>query len=161
MAKKNKPQKVSGEGQIAKNKRANFDYQISEKFEAGMVLQGWEVKSLRAGKVQLTDAFVQIRDGEAWLYGCGVTPLISTSTHHTAISQRPKKLLLHRRELSRLIGSVERKGFTIVGTRLYWNRGRVKVEIGLAKGKKEYDKRQTMKERDWQRDKARLLRDKG
>jgi len=158
MGKKNKPAKKAGDGQIAKNKRANFDYAISEKFEAGLVLQGWEVKSLRAGKVQLTDAFVQLRDGEAWLYGCGVTPLISTSTHHPAVSQRPKKLLLHRRELARLVGSVERKGFTIVGTRLYWNRGRVKVEIGLAKGKKEFDKRATMKERDWQRDKARLLR---
>jgi len=158
MGKKNKPVKRAGDGQIAKNKRATFDYQISEKFEAGMVLQGWEVKSLRAGKVQLTDAFVQLRNGEAWLYGCGITPLISASTHHTTVSQRPKKLLLHRRELSRLIGSVERKGFTIVGMRLYWNRGRVKVEIGLAKGKKEFDKRATIKERDWQRDKARMLR---
>ncbi len=157
MGKKNKPVKKVGDGQIAKNKRATFDYQISEKFEAGLVLQGWEVKSMRAGKVQLTDAFVQLRNGEAWLYGCGVTPLISTSTHHAAVSQRPKKLLLHRRELARLIGSVERKGFTIVGMRLYWNRGNVKVEIGLAKGKKEYDKRATIKERDWQRDKARLL----
>lgn len=158
MGKKNKPDKSSGEGQIAKNKRATFDYEISDKFEAGMVLQGWEVKSLRAGKVQLSDAFVQLRNGEAWLYGCAVTPMISASTHHTTASQRPKKLLLHRRELARLIGSVERKGFTIVGMRMYWNRGRVKVEIGLAKGKKEFDKRATIKNRDWERDKARILR---
>ncbi len=157
MGKKNKPDTRAGDGQIARNKRANFDYQISEKFEAGIVLHGWEVKSLRARKVQFVDAFVQMRDGEAWLYGCGVTPLISASTHHATVSQRPKKLLLHRKELARLIGSVERKGFTIVGIRMYWNRGLVKVEIGLAKGKKEYDKRATMKERDWQRDKARVL----
>jgi len=146
MGKKNKAAKSAGDGQIAKNKRAGFDFHISDKFEAGLVLQGWEVKSLRAGKVQLVDAFVQIRNGEAWLYGCGITPLISASTHHSTVSQRPKKLLLHRRQLSTLIGSVERKGFTIVGTRLYWNRGRVKVEIGLAKGKKEFDKRATIKE---------------
>jgi len=158
MAKKNKPNKGSTDGQIARNRRASYDYQISDKTEAGLVLQGWEVKSLRAGKVQLTDSFVQIRNGEAWLYGLAITPLISASTHHSTVAQRPKKLLLHRRELSRFIGAVERKGFTIVGLRLYWNRGRVKVEIGLAKGKKEFDKRATIKERDWQRDKARVLR---
>ncbi len=158
MAKKNKKLKKPTGNIIARNKRATFDFKIDEKFEAGVVLQGWEVKSLRAGKVQLTDGYVQIYKMEAWLYGCHITPLISTSTHSVPNDNRRRKLLLHRRELARLIGAVERKGYAIVAMSVYWKNGRVKVEIGLGKGKKEYDKRATIKDRDWQRDKQRHVR---
>jgi len=158
MAKKNKKPKVSGEASIARNKRATFDYRIDEKFEAGIALQGWEVKSLREGRVQLVDAYVQVVRGEAWLYGCNINPLNSTSSHYVAENRRRRKLLLHRRELARLIGAVERKGYTIVAIAMYWKNGKVKLEIGIGKGKKEFDKRATIKERDWQRDKARMVR---
>ena len=158
MAKKNKGKKISGDALIARNKRATFDYKIDEKFEAGMVLQGWEVKSLREGKVQLVDGYVQIVRGEAWLYGCNITPLNSASSHYVAENQRRRKLLLNRRELARLIGAVERKGYTIVAMSLYWKNGKVKMEMGIGKGKKEFDKRATIKDRDWQRDKARVVR---
>lgn len=156
--KKNKKSKGAPSATIARNKRATYDYKIDEKFEAGLVLQGWEVKSLREGKVQLTDGYVQIYQHEAWLYGCVITPLISASTHRVPENNRRRKLLLHRRELSKLIGSVERKGYAIIAMSLYWKRGKVKVEIGLGKGKKEYDKRASIKERDWQRDKQRVVR---
>ena len=158
MAKKNKGKKISGDALIARNKRATFDYKIDEKFEAGMVLQGWEVKSLREGKVQLVDGYVQIVRGEAWLYGCNITPLNSASSHYVAENQRRRKLLLNRRELARLIGAVERKGYTIVAMSLYWKNGKVKMEMGIGKGKKEFDKRATIKDRDCQRDKARVVR---
>ncbi len=158
MAKQKKAKKGDGSAQIAKNRRATFDYRIEEKFEAGLVLQGWEVKSIREGRVQLNDSFVQIHQMEAWLVNCNITPLLSASTHRTNVSTRQRKLLLHRRELSRLIGSVERKGYTLVAMSMYWKNGRVKLQIGLGKGKKEYDKRASIKERDWQRDKARMIR---
>lgn len=160
MAKKNKSGSAgkSPGGTIARNKRATYDYKIDEKFEAGLVLQGWEVKSLREGRVQLVDGYVQIYRMEAFLYGCTITPLITASSHSVVESLRPRKLLLHRRELARLIGAVERKGYTIVAMSLYWKNGRVKVEIGIGKGKKEYDKRASIKDRDWQRDKARVVR---
>ena len=158
MAKKKKKPSGHGGALIARNKRATYDYAIDERFEAGVALQGWEVKSLREGRVQLVDAFVQIVRGEAWLYGCGITPLVTASSHNVADPRRPRKLLMHRREIARLIGSVERKGYTIVGMSLYWKNGRVKAEIGIGKGKREYDKRATMKDRDWQRDKARVVR---
>lgn len=158
MVKQKKAKKGDGSAQIAKNRRATFDYRIEEKFEAGLVLQGWEVKSIREGRVQLNDSFVQIHQMEAWLVNCNITPLLSASTHRTNVSTRQRKLLLHRRELSRLIGSVERKGYTLVAMSMYWKNGRVKLQIGLGKGKKEYDKRATIKERDWQRDKARMIR---
>ena len=158
MAGKKKKNKAPAGSLIARNKRATYDYKIDEKFEAGVALQGWEVKSLRAGKVQLVDAYVQIIRMEAWLYNCGITPLITASSHNPAVSQRPRKLLLHRRELARLVGAVERKGYTIVAMSLYWKSGKVKCEIGIGKGKKEYDKRATIKDRDWQRDKARVVR---
>ena len=160
MAKKNKKtgNKISGEALIARNKRATYDFKIDEKFEAGLVLQGWEVKCLREGRVQLVDGYVQIIRGEAFLYGVNINPLNSTSTHYVAENTRTRKLLLNRRELSRLIGAVERKGYTIVAMNMYWKRGRVKLEIGIGKGKKEYDKRATIKDRDWQRDKARVVR---
>ena len=158
MAKKKKAGDSNKGSTIAKNKRAHFNYKIDEKFECGMVLQGWEVKSIRAGRVQITDTYVQIKNMEAWLHNCNITPLVSASTHRTNESTRPRKLLLHRRELEKLFGQTERKGYTMVATAMYWKRGKIKLEIGLGKGKREYDKRATLKERDWQRDKARTLR---
>jgi len=143
---------------IAQNKKARFDYFIEERFEAGLALQGWEVKSLRAGKAQLVDSFVMLRDGEAWLHGTHVTPLSSASTHVNAEPTRIRKLLMNRREIDRLTGLVERKGYTLVALELYWKKGRAKLAVGLAKGKKQHDKRSTEKERDWDRDKARILR---
>jgi SsrA-binding protein len=143
---------------IALNKRARFDYFIEENLEAGMALEGWEVKSLRAGRVQLRDSYVIIKDGEAYLFGALITPLPTASTHITPDAQRTRKLLLHKQELSRLIGAVERKGYTLIVTALYWKKGRAKAEIALAKGKQEHDKRATIKERDWQREQRRLLK---
>lgn len=157
MAKQKKPVKKQGGALIAKNRRATFDYFIEEKLEAGLVLQGWEVKSIRDGRIQLNESFIQIHNMEAWLHGCHITPLISASTHRPAEATRRRKLLLHKRELARLVGTVDRKGYTLVPLSVYWKRGNVKLEIGLGKGKKEYDKRATIKERDWKRDKARLM----
>ncbi len=145
---------------IVLNKKAKHDYFMEEKFEAGMVLQGWEVKSLRAGRVQLRDSYVIIKDNEAYVIGCLITPLPTASTHISPDPQRTRKLLLHRQQLNRLIGAVERKGYTLVATAMYWKHGRAKIEIGLAKGKQAHDKRQTLKERDWQRQAQRLLRNR-
>jgi SsrA-binding protein len=153
------PSKADAEPKtIAENRRARFEYFIEERFEAGLALEGWEVKSLRAGKVQITEAYVFLRDGEAFLFGAHITPLKTSSTHVVADPTRTRKLLLNQRELSHLVGSVERKGYTLVPLEMYWVRGRAKLEIGLAKGKKQHDKRATEKDRDWQRDKARVLR---
>ena len=143
---------------IALNKRARHEYFIEENLEAGMALQGWEVKSLRAGKAQITEGYVLLKNGEAWLIGAHFSPLKTTSTHVVADPTRTRKLLLHRKEIDRLLGAVERKGYTIVPLRLYWKGGNVKLEVGLAKGKQAHDKRATEKNRDWQREKARLLR---
>jgi SsrA-binding protein len=143
---------------IAQNKRARFDYFIEDRLEAGLALQGWEVKSMRAGKAQLTDSFVIFRDGEAWLLGSHVAPLNTVSTHVVAEPKRTRKLLMNRREIDRLIGLVERKGYTLIALELYWSKNRVKVTVGLAKGKKQHDKRDSEKDRDWQRDKSRALR---
>jgi len=144
---------------IALNKKARHDYFIEEKYEAGIVLEGWEVKSLRAGRAQIRDAYVLLKDGEAYIIGSLITPLPTASTHITADPQRTRKLLLHKNELGRLIGAVERKGYTLVVTALYWKDGKskVKAEIGLAKGKQSHDKRETLKERDWQREQQRTL----
>jgi len=150
--------KESGEGSIAQNKKARFDYFIEDRIEAGLALQGWEVKSMRAGKAQLTDSFVIFRDGEAYLLGSHVTPLNTVSTHVVAEPKRTRKLLMNRREIDRLIGLVERKGYTLIALELYWSKNRVKVAVGLAKGKKQHDKRATEKDRDWQRDKAHALK---
>lgn len=157
MAKKKSAAKGSS-STIALNKKARHDYFIEEKFEAGLALQGWEVKSLREGRVQLTESYVLVRDGEAWLFGAHITPLTTASTHINPDPTRTRKLLLHRRELDKLIGAVERKGYTLVPMALYWKRGRVKLEIALAKGKQSHDKRATEKSRDWQREKQRILR---
>lgn len=148
----------SGSSTIALNKKARHEYFIEERIEAGLALEGWEVKSLRAGKAQLTEAYVIIRDGEAWLFGAHVTPLATASTHIHPDPSRTRKLLLHRKELDRLIGAVERRGYTLTPLALYWKGGRAKLEVGLAKGKKQHDKRAAEKARDWQRQKARLLK---
>ena len=143
---------------IAQNKKARFDYFIEDRLEAGLALQGWEVKSMRAGKAQLTDSYVILRDGEAWLLGSHITPLNTVSTHYIAEPKRIRKLLLNRREIDRLTGLVERKGYTLVALELYWSKNHVKLAVGLAKGKKQHDKRATEKDRDWQRDKAQALK---
>ena len=150
--------KESGPASIAQNKKARFDYFIEDRIEAGLALQGWEVKSMRAGKAQLTDSFVIFRDGEAYLLGAHVTPLNTVSTHVIAEPKRTRKLLMNRREIDRLVGLVERKGYTLIALELYWSKNKVKVKVGLAKGKKQHDKRDTEKDRDWQRDKSRALR---
>jgi SsrA-binding protein len=155
-ASKNK--KDSGDSSITQNKKAFHDYFIEDRFEAGLVLEGWEVKSLRAGKVQLRDSYVLLKDGEAFLIGTLITPLPTASTHIAPDSTRIRKLLLHQEEISQLIGAIERKGYTAVALGLYWKKGRAKCGIGLAKGKKQHDKRETEKDRDWQRDRARILK---
>lgn len=147
--------------QIAQNKKAGHDYLLSERMEAGLVLEGWEVKSIRAGRVQMSDAFVLIRNGEAWLHSVLITPLSSASTHVNPEAVRTRKLLLHRNQLNQLVGAVERKGFSIVATKMYWSRGRVKVEIALGKGKKLHDKRATDKDRDWKRQQERIMKNSG
>lgn len=143
---------------IAENRKARFDYFIEERYEAGLALEGWEVKALRAGRAQLAEAYVYLRGGEAFLIGAHVSPLPTTSTHVVADPVRTRKLLLHRSQLRSLIGAVERRGYTLVPLELYWKSGRAKLQLGLAKGKKQHDKRAVEKERDWQRDRARLLR---
>jgi SsrA-binding protein len=143
---------------IAQNRKARFDYFIEERLEAGIALLGWEVKSLRAGKAQLVDSYVILRNGEAWLLGSHVTPLNTASTHVNADPKRLRKLLLNRREIDRLTGLVERKGYTLVALELYWSKNRAKLAIGLAKGKKQHDKRDTEKDRDWQRDRSRVMK---
>jgi SsrA-binding protein len=150
MAKAN-PENKKSKGlpsRIAENKKALFNYHIEDRFEAGMVLEGWEVKALRAGKVQLTDGYIVIREGELYLIGCQINPLISASTHVRADTARTKKLLMHKDEIERLIGKVDQRGFTLVPLNLHWKNGRVKCEIALAKGKAEYDKRATVKDRE-------------
>lgn len=145
---------------IVDNRKAFHDYFIEERFEAGMVLEGWEVKAIRAGRVQLKEAYVVIRNGELYLIGSHISPLGSASTHVKPDPVRTRKLLLHAEEIRKLIGKVERAGYTLVPLNMHYSRGRIKLEIGLAKGKKQYDKRQAQKERDWQREKQRLLRTK-
>ncbi len=150
--------KAAGGARIAENRRARHEYFIEETFEAGLALEGWEVKSLRAGRAQLTEAYVHLKNGEAWLIGAHFSPLTSASTHVRTDPTRTRKLLLHRRELDRLVGAVERKGYTLVPLNLLWTRGRAKLDVGLAKGKKQHDKRATEKNRDWERQKARILK---
>lgn len=153
-----KPQ--SRDSRIAENKKAAFNYHFEDRFECGMVLEGWEVKALRQGKVQLTDGYVIIREGELFLIGCQINPLISASTHVRADSARTKKLLLHREEIQRLIGKVEQKGYTLVPINLHWKNGRVKCEIALARGKAEHDKRDTIKEREGKREVERAMKNR-
>ncbi len=143
---------------IAVNKKARHDYFIEDKIEAGLVLEGWEVKSLRSKSIQLKESYVLLKNMEAWLLGAHISPLPTVSTHTLPDPTRTRKLLLNRSELARLIGAVERKGFTIVPLSMYWKKGRAKLEIGIAKGKQKQDKRASIKERDWQRDKQRILK---
>ncbi|MCW8932038.1 MAG: SsrA-binding protein SmpB [Gammaproteobacteria bacterium] len=153
-----KKKKKAPSNTIAQNKKARHDYILETEFEAGLVLEGWEVKSIRAGKAQINEGFVQLQNGEAFLYGAVITPLLQASTHVVPDQQRSRKLLLHAYELSRLHNAVERKGYTIVPLALYWVKSRVKCKIALAKGKHQYDKRASEKEKDWNRDKARIAK---
>ena len=156
MTKKNKPKQ--GGSTIALNKKAGHEYHIEQRFEAGVALEGWEVKSLHTGRIQLKESYVRILHGEAFLLGAHVSALSTASTHVNPDPTRTRKLLLKRSELNRLIGLTERAGYTLVPTAMYWKRGRAKLEIGLAKGKKLHDKRSTEKDRDWQREKERLFK---
>jgi len=155
-----KPKDKSESSTIALNKRARHEYHIDERYEAGLSLQGWEVKSLRAGRINLGDAYAVVRNGEMFLFGASIPPLLSASTHVVADDRRTRKLLLHRTEIDKLIGAVERKGYTIIPMAMYWKHNRVKVELGLAKGKQDHDKRAAEKERDWNREKQQTMRAK-
>ncbi|MCG2634785.1 MAG: SsrA-binding protein SmpB [Gammaproteobacteria bacterium] len=143
---------------IALNRRARYDYTIEDRLEAGVCLQGWEVKSLREGRAQISEAYVIVRQNEIWLVGAQFTPLTTASTHIHPDPTRSRKLLLNRREISHLMGAVDRQGYTLVPTALYWKKNRIKLEIGLAKGKAKHDKRESSKERDWQRDRQRIMK---
>ena len=155
----NKPNSINkAEVRIAVNKKARYNYFIEDTFEAGIALEGWEVKSLRDRRAQLTESYVHVRNGEAWLFGAHISPLHTASSHVRPDPTRTRKLLLHRSELDRLIGAVERKGYTLIPLNLHWSHGRAKLDIGLAKGKKQHDKRATQKDRDWQRQKARIIK---
>ncbi|MDP2141862.1 MAG: SsrA-binding protein SmpB [Gammaproteobacteria bacterium] len=156
MAKSGKPKTV--DTTIARNKKALHDYFIEDSFEAGMMLLGWEVKSMREKKVQLTDSYVILKDGEAWLIGCNVVPLNTASTHVICEPDRTRKLLLHRKELARLFSSVQQKGHTCVATKLYWKGHLIKCQISLAKGKQAHDKRDVVKDREWAIEKQRVVR---
>ena len=143
---------------IATNKKARFEYFIEDRLEAGICLEGWEVKSLRDRRIQLGESYVLLKNGEAWLLGAHISPLPTASTHINPDPTRTRKLLLNRREISALVGAVERKGYTVVPLNMYWKQGRAKLEIGTAKGKKQHDKRASEKERDWNREKGRLVK---
>lgn len=143
---------------IAVNRKAHHEFAIEDHYEAGLVLQGWEIKSIRDGRVQLDQSYVMLKNGEAWLFGSSITPLLTASTHVNPDPQRTRKLLLHQRELNKLIGSVERKGYALIPLKLYWKNNRVKLDIALAKGKKQHDKRATEKDRDWAREKQRVMK---
>lgn len=146
---------------IIDNRKAFHDYFIEDKYEAGLVLQGWEVKAIRAGRANIKESYVVIRSAEIFIVGMHITPLESASTHITTDPTRTRKLLLHAEEIAKLIGKVERAGYALVPLDLHYTKGRIKISVGLAKGKKQFDKRETEKERDWEREKARLIRAKG
>ena len=158
MSKKGTKDKGNSTGTIALNKRARHDYHLEQRFEAGLALQGWELKAIRAGRAHIGESYAVVRAGELFLFGSQITPLISASTHVVADDRRTRKLLLHRREIDQLVGKVQRDGYTVVPTALYWKGNKVKAELALAKGKQSHDKREVAKERDWARDKQRLLR---
>lgn len=158
MAKKSDKDKANGTGIIALNKRARHDYHLEERFEAGLALQGWELKSIRAGRANIGESYAVVRGGELFLFGARFTPLIQASTHVLADDRRTRKLLLHRREIDVLVGKVERDGYTLIPTAMYWKGNKVKLELALAKGKQAHDKRASEKDREWARDKQRLMR---
>ncbi len=153
-----KPATATAPRSIADNRKARHDYFIEEQLEAGLSLEGWEVKSLRAARANLKESYAIVKGGEAWLFGAHIAPLVSASTHVSPDPIRTRKLLLHRRQIDRLTGAVERRGYTLVPLLLYWSRGKVKLKLGLAKGKKQHDKRAVEKDRDWQRQRQRLLK---
>jgi SsrA-binding protein len=157
-----KPRAAPGTGAsvktIALNKRARHDYHLEDRYEAGLALQGWELKSIRAGRAQIGESYAVVRGGELFLFGAQITPLISASTHVVAEDRRTRKLLLHRREIDQLVGRIQRDGYTLVPTALYWKGNKVKAELALAKGKQSHDKREAAKDRDWARDKQRVMR---
>lgn len=155
---KDKAKNAQADKTIALNKRARHECHLEERFEAGLVLQGWEIKAIRAGRGNMTDAYAYVKDGEIFLIGAQITPLIQASTHTIPEDRRQRKLLLHRREIDKLIGRVERDGYTLVPTAMYWSKNRIKLEIALAKGKQAHDKRDAAKDRDWAREKQRALR---
>mgnify|MGYP001824387158 CR=1 FL=1 len=153
-----KKKSKTADNTIALNRLARHDYFIEDDIEVGMVLEGWEVKSLREGNLQLKESYVMVKDGELWITNAHISPLSSASTHVKADPRRTRKLLAHRTEIDRLVGLVERKGYTLVALSAYWSRGRAKLKIGIAKGKKAHDKRASVKDRDWKRDQARILK---
>ena len=153
-----KPKKKTDASTIVVNRKARHEFSVEKTMEAGLALEGWEVKSLRAGRVQLAEAYVILKDGEAWLLGSHISPLQAASTHVSPVPDRTRKLLLHRREIGELIGAVERRGYTAVPLKMFWVRGRAKLQIGIAKGKKQHDKRASERDRDWKRQKERLLK---
>jgi SsrA-binding protein len=158
MNKKAGKDKGNGGGTIALNKRARHDYHLEQKFEAGLALQGWELKAIRAGRANIGESYAIVLQGELFLIGAQITPLISASSHVVTDAQRTRKLLLHKHEIDELIGRVQRDGYTLVPTALYWKANKVKAELALAKGKQSHDKREASKERDWTREKQRLMR---
>lgn len=158
MSKKTGKDKANGDKTIALNKRARHDYHLEERFEAGLALEGWELKAIRAGRAQIGESYAMVRNGEIFLTGAQITPLISASTHVVAEAKRTRKLLLHRAEIDKLIGRIQRDGYTVVPTAMYWKGNKVKAELALAKGKQSHDKRDSAKERDWARDKQRVMR---
>ena len=158
MAKKNNKDSSEGGGTIALNKRARHDYHLEDRYEAGLALQGWELKAIRAGRLNMGESYALVKGGELFLFGAQITPLISASSHVVADDRRTRKLLLHKHEIDKLIGHVEREGYTLVPTAMYWKRNKVKLEIALAKGKQAHDKRESEKARDWQREKQRVMR---
>lgn len=158
MSKKKPANKSSDKPTIALNRKARHDFSLEERFEAGLVLEGWEVKSLRAGRGRIAEAYVTLKDGEAWLLGAHIDPLASASSHIRPDPTRTRKLLLNSREISKLIGATERQGYTLIPTAMYWKKGLAKLEVALAKGKQKHDKRESVKQRDWDRQKSRALR---
>lgn len=160
MNKKAPASENSSKKTMALNRKAHHDYFFEQRFEAGIALQGWEVKSIRAGKAQITDSYVLIKRGEAWLINTNITPLLSASTHVKTEPARSRKLLFHKKEITTLLGLTERRGYTLIPLALYWKQNKLKIEVGLAKGKKSYDKREAEKDKDWQREKQRLFKHK-
>lgn len=158
MNKKADKDKGNGGGTIALNKRARHEYHLEERFEAGLALQGWELKAIRAGRANIGESYAVVLQGELFLIGAQITPLISASSHVIADAHRTRKLLLHRREIDVLVGRVQRDGYTLIPTALYWKANKVKLELALAKGKQTHDKRDASKERDWNREKQRVMR---
>jgi SsrA-binding protein len=162
MANKNKSKKTAkssgGTGVIALNRKSSHLYHLEDRLEAGLQLTGWEVKSLRDGRAQISEAYIIIRKGQAWLLNAHFTPLTSASTHVVAVPERTRKLLLHKREINKITGKIKEVGYTVVPTKLYWKNNMVKIEIAMAKGKKDYDKRQTIKSRDWERQKGIIMK---